>query len=183
VCTRWANVADSLGYCRRKHWPSILKKKAPQKKQTANKKSTGTNSKIRIKAKPSRSPSSKSKPIPRGDFSATFAKLKEVMSGFADELHVSTDEPKKYYLVTKSKSWKGGPMFFGAVMMGKAYASDHLLPLYVCPELTKTISPELKKRMQGKACFNFREPDAKLFAQLRDVTRAGLEKYRAKKWL
>jgi hypothetical protein len=74
-------------------------------------------------------------------------------------------------------------MFFGAVMTGKAYVSYHLMPLYACPELTATISPELKKRMQGKSCFNFREPDSALFAQLGDLTKAGLEKYRAKKWL
>jgi hypothetical protein len=74
-------------------------------------------------------------------------------------------------------------MFFGAVMMGKAYASYHLMPLYVCPELVRTISPELKKRMQGKSCFNFREPDPALFAQLGNLTKASLEKYREKKWL
>jgi hypothetical protein len=36
------------------------------------------------------------------------------------------------------------------------------MPLYMNPALTKTISPPLKKRMQGKTCFNFKadpEPD------------------------
>lgn len=117
------------------------------------------------------------------DFTEAFAGLKNVMAAFADELYVTADEPKKYYLVTKSKSWKGGPMSFGAVMMGKAYVSYHLLPLYMHPELNKKVSPELKKRMQGKACFNFREPDLALFEQLEELTKAGLEKYREKNWL
>ena len=47
-------------------------------------------------------------------------------------------------------------MFFGAVVTGKAYVSYHLMPLYTCPWLVKTVSADLKKRMQGKSCFNFR---------------------------
>ncbi len=117
------------------------------------------------------------------EFTAVFVGLKKVMAAFADALHVAADEPGKYYLVTKSKSWKGGPMYFGAVIMGKAYVSYHLMPLYACPDLVKTISPALKKRMQGKTCFNFRVPDDALFAELADLSAAGLEKYRAKNWL
>jgi hypothetical protein len=30
-------------------------------------------------------------------------------------------------------------MFFGAVMMFKGYVSYHLLPLYPCPVLAKTV--------------------------------------------
>ena len=118
-----------------------------------------------------------------GEFAAAFDGLKKVITAFAPELWVSADEPQKYYLVTKSHSWKGGPMFFGAVIMGKAYVSYHLMALYSCPELVKMISPELKKRMQGKSCFNFKAPDGALFAELGGLTRAGLEKYRAKNWL
>ena len=116
-------------------------------------------------------------------FGATFDALKRVIAAFAPELRVTVDEPRKYYLVTKANSWKGGPMYFGAVMMGKAYVSYHLMPLYMCPDLAKTISPTLKKRKQGKACFNFREPDDALFAELGELTKAGLEKYRGKNWL
>jgi hypothetical protein len=123
------------------------------------------------------------KPVASSDFEATFAGLKGVIAKFADELHVSVDEPRKYYLVTRSKSWRGGPMFFGAVMLGKAYVSYHLMPLYMNPALVKIVSPKLKKRMQGKACLNFREPDEVLFAELGELTKAGLEEYRMKGWL
>jgi hypothetical protein len=122
-------------------------------------------------------------PMDDTDFEGAFSGLKNVMSTFAAELKVTADEPRKYYLVTKSKSWKGGPMFFGAVMSGKAYVSYHLMPLYCRPELAKEISPALKKRMQGKSCFNFRRPDQALFAELASLTGDGLEFYRAKNWL
>jgi hypothetical protein len=137
----------------------------------------------RVNAKAKMKTDPRVKNAEKSDFSAAFGGLKKVMAAFASQLHVAADEPRKYYLVTKAKSWKGGPMFFGAVMMGKAYVSYHLMPLYACPELAKSVSAELKKRMQGKSCFNFRSPDDLLFAELGELSKAGLEKYRAKNWL
>jgi hypothetical protein len=105
------------------------------------------------------------------------------MAEYADQLHVTEDEPRKYHLVTRSHSWKGGPMYFGAVIWGKAYVSYHLMPLYVCPDLVKEISPVLKRRMQGKSCFNFRDRDEALFVELGELTKLGLDRYRAKELL
>jgi hypothetical protein len=49
--------------------------------------------------------------------------------------------------------------------------------------MQKRISPELNKRMQGKACFNFREVDAALFRQLAELIAAGFEGHRALKYV
>jgi hypothetical protein len=117
------------------------------------------------------------------DFAPVFSALKDVMAAYAGELHVLSDEPRKFYLVTKSLSWRGGPMYFGAVIQGKAYVSYHLMPLYACPDLVKQVSPELKRRMQGKSCFNFRQRDEALLSELSELTKSGLERYRAKKFL
>jgi len=40
------------------------------------------------------------------------------------------------------------------------------------PTLQKRISPELRKRMQGKSCFNFTEIDPILFRELAALTRS-----------
>ncbi len=117
------------------------------------------------------------------EFTDTFNALRKTMAGCASELDVTADEAGKYSLATKSKSWRGGPMFFGAVTLGKAYVSCHLMALYVVPGLVKKVPPELKKRMQGKACLNFKRPDDALFEQLADLTRLCVEAYRTKKWL
>ena len=117
---------------------------------------------------------------PQSDFAEVFSTLRDVMASYAGELQATANGPKKYYLVTKSLSWKGGPMFFGAVIMGKAYVSYHLMPLYVQPALMKQISPELKRHMQGKSCFNFHSPDKNLFTELSVLTKSGLELYRSK---
>ena len=73
-------------------------------------------------------------------------------------------------------------MYFGSVRLGKAYVSFHLMPLYMTPELTDTISPALKKRMQGKTCFNFKtDPDPEAAAELKRLTEAGIELWRREK--
>jgi hypothetical protein len=122
------------------------------------------------------------------DFAAVFAVLKPVLAKYAKRLSVKADTPIEYTLLSKSASpfhqHKGEPLYFGSLRLGKAYVSFHLLPLYMCPELAKSISPALKKRMQGKACFNFKtDPDRELVADLKRLTAAGFNLWREKKWL
>jgi len=47
------------------------------------------------------------------------------------------------------------------------------------PELMDSMSPELKRRMQGKSCFNFTKIDEPLFAELASLTAESVERYRA----
>ena len=75
-------------------------------------------------------------------------------------------------------------MYFGSVRLGKAYVSYHLVPIYMCPPLTASIQPALKKHMQGKACFNFKKvPDAALLREAKQLTAAAFEMWRKNKWL
>ena len=75
-------------------------------------------------------------------------------------------------------------MFFGSVKAGKAYVSFHLMPLYMCATLTDGTSSALKKRMQGKTCFNFKTvPDRDLLEELEKLTAAGLALWAKQKWL
>ncbi len=122
------------------------------------------------------------------DFAAVFAVLKPVFGQYAKRLAVKADTSIEYTLVTKSPSpfpqHKGQPLYFGSLRLGKAYVSFHLLPLYMCPGLTKSIPPALKKRMQGKACFNFKtEPEPELIADLKRLTAAGFKQWSEKKWV
>lgn len=117
------------------------------------------------------------------DFPATFFALKRVLAPCGKYLHVSTDTRNRFYLETRAPSYKGKPLFFGAVISGRAYVSFHLMPLYWDPSLRKKISPQLKKRMQGKSCFNFTAPDPALFRELAKLTAAGLALYRTKNLL
>src|SRR6516162_8818967 len=122
------------------------------------------------------------------DFSGIFAAVKPALSAQASRLAVKTDAPNEYVLVTKSASpcpqHKGQPMWFGAVKVGKIYVSYHLMPLYMNAPLVNTISPQLRKHMQGKSCFNFKAPpDAEAVEELRRLTVAAADQWARQKLL
>ena len=52
------------------------------------------------------------------------------------------------------------------------------MPIYVKPELLSTVSENLKARMQGKSCFNFKAVEPALFKELAALTKAGLASYK-----
>jgi len=116
-------------------------------------------------------------------FARVFHALRHVFAPYEKYLHVSTDTRSRYYLETRSPSYKGKPLFFGAVISGRAYVSFHLMPLYWDASLRKKVSPRLKKRMQGKSCFNFSAPESALFRELAKLTSAGFGLYRRKNLL
>jgi hypothetical protein len=68
------------------------------------------------------------------------------------------------------------------VRMGKNYVSFHLLYLYFNPAAIKAIPPVLRKRMQGKACFNFTAVDEECFAELGRLIGDGLKIYKSEKF-
>lgn len=117
------------------------------------------------------------------DFAGTFSKLRAMLKKYERHFKVAADKSDNYYLETREVCFNGKPMFFGCVSIKKSYVSCYLMPLYVSSELAKKISPELKKRMQGKSCFNFSAPDEKLFAELGTLAEAGLAEYRKRGWV
>jgi hypothetical protein len=122
------------------------------------------------------------------DFVPVFDALRGVLQKRVKQLNVQKDSAEYYCLETRKPSpfpqHKGKPMFFAAVRMGKAYVSFHLLPLYMNPALAKQVPPALKKRMQGKACFNFKTvPDRELLRDLDGLNVAAVKDWKARGWL
>src|SRR6266550_9090470 len=113
----------------------------------------------------------------RNDFAEVFQQLKAILKPHAPKLIVVHDTDINYYLDTKYVMKNKHRLFFGAVRIGKAYVSFHLMPVYASPKLLESMSPELKKHMQGKSCFNFKSVDEKLFKELALVTKEGLAKF------
>jgi hypothetical protein len=113
-------------------------------------------------------------PSPTPDFAPVFAALKKILSAHAAACVVVNDTPQCYYLnSTQLHPRNKQPLCFGSVRTGKNYVSYHLMPVYASATLQAAISPALKKRMQGKACFNFTRVDDALFAELAELTRRG----------
>lgn len=113
------------------------------------------------------------------DFPAVFQALRALLALHAGRLLVKTDTADTYYLDTAIIQPNKTPLFFGAVQIKKNYVSFHLFPVYVFSELLESISPELRKRMQGKSCFNFTAVDEPLLEELGRLTDTGMRRFEA----
>lgn len=109
------------------------------------------------------------------EFDAVFARLKPIMAAYEPELKIQHDDVGRYYLVTPYLGPNRQPLWFGGVEIKKNYVSYHLMPVYMFPEILDSVSDALKKRMQGKSCFNLKKLDETLIAELADLTRRGYE--------
>jgi hypothetical protein len=118
----------------------------------------------------------------KSDFETTFHALKAILKPYEPRLVVAADTNKEYVLEVDYAMKNKHRLFFAGVRMGKAYVSFHLMPVYALPALVEEMSPELKRRMQGKSCFNFSSPDEKLFKELAKLTKLGFTKFTDKKF-
>lgn len=115
------------------------------------------------------------------DLTPVFQQLKNILQPFAPKLTVTADTKEAYSLDGPySEKWKK-ELFFGAVQVRKNYVSFYLMPVYMVPDLLKDISPELRKHMQGKSCFNFKKVEPDLFKELSVLTRKGFECFKKEK--
>jgi hypothetical protein len=113
----------------------------------------------------------------QNDFPIVFEQLKQILKPYAPKLTVTADTSSAYSLDGPySEKWKKD-LFFASVQIKKNYVSFYLMPVYMFPELLKDISPELKKHMQGKSCFNFKKVEPKLFEELATLTRVGFKDF------
>ncbi len=122
------------------------------------------------------------------DFELAFDQLKSVFASHLRQLAISEDTAAVYSVTCRTPSpfpqHKGQPMWFGSVRMGKAYVSFHLMPLYMNPPLMNAVSPGLKKRMQGKTCFNFKAaPEPQLLKELKQLVNAAMKDWASKGYL
>jgi hypothetical protein len=115
---------------------------------------------------------------PQTDFLRVFEQLKSILKAYARTFTVKKDTADTYYLDGPySAKWKK-ELFFGSAQIKKNYVSFYLMPVYMYPELLKDVSPQLKKRMQGKSCFNFKTVEPELFDELAELTRTGADKFK-----
>jgi len=119
----------------------------------------------------------------KNDFGKVFARLKTILRPYAKKMDVANDSESYYLLNTRYIMKNKHPLCFGGVRLGKSYVSFYLMSVYAAPDLLKTMSPELRQRMQGKSCFNFKEVDEKLFKELAQLTRAGAARFADQKFI
>jgi hypothetical protein len=114
-------------------------------------------------------------PTNHSEFESIFAELRAILQKHSTRLVVTADSPGYYCLGVEfsPKLGKGYPVAW--VKISKAYVSFHFMPVYMFPKLAAGLSKELRTRMQGKSCFNFKTRNAGLFEELARLTTTGLQ--------
>ncbi len=121
------------------------------------------------------------------EFEAVFARLRKILRPHSKALTVMEDAPERYCLACRPgpaalRAWGGklkSPMIPVAwVQIGKAYVSYHLMGMYENAKLRDGMSYELKARMQGKTCFNFKVVDERVFQELERLTAQSIVDFR-----
>ena len=119
----------------------------------------------------------------KNNFEEVFRKLKAIFKPYEKKMVVLRDTNSAYMLNTRHIMKNKQPLYFGGVRLGKAYVSFYLMSVYVSPSEMKGMSPELKKRMQGMSCFNFKAVDEKLFRELAALTKSGAARFNDEKFV
>jgi hypothetical protein len=123
------------------------------------------------------------------DFASIFARLRAILQKHARGLSVTYDGPGRYCLEGRVgpatlRAWGGKltrPLVpLAWVEIGKSGVSYHLMGVHGSPKLRDRMSTELKARMQGKACFNFRTDDQMaLLGELEQLTAQAVAAFEA----
>ncbi|MEG0191542.1 MAG: hypothetical protein RR831_02335 [Stenotrophomonas sp.] len=110
--------------------------------------------------------------------STLFVALRDLLFPYKAALVVVHDDHDHFYANCRNVDAKGKAQFFAAVKVSGRRHSFHFMPIYTFPELLAGISPGLKKRMQGKSCFNFDARDPALLRELQLLVDQGVLRYR-----
>jgi len=117
------------------------------------------------------------------EFQPVFARLRDILKKHAASFAVGRDTADHFGLnapigPATLQAWGGkrkSPTIPVAwVEAGKTYVSYHLMGVYGNPKLLDGFSKELRARMQGKSCFNFKSVDEDLFKELERLTNESL---------
>jgi hypothetical protein len=109
------------------------------------------------------------------DPGALEVRLQAVLDPYRDRL-----EPALIYGIPMLR--RPGAMahdWFAFVKPASKHVSFHLLPVHTHPELREGVSPELARRLTGKAVFTFRILDEALVTELESVVARAFDVYMA----
>jgi hypothetical protein len=108
-------------------------------------------------------------------FAETFQTLRSMLERNGRQMKVMIDTDTEFSVASPTMTDRTGrPLFAAAVQVKKSYVSYHLMPIYVDRALLATVSAALRKRMQGKACFNFKTIEPAEAKELAVLTKKGL---------
>ena len=114
--------------------------------------------------------------MPPTDLAAVHDRLRELLEPYHSRLVATKDGPEGMSLEIpglEGKPWG----YVAGTRVGKRYVSLYLMAAYAFPDVGDALSPELRRRKQGKSCFKFITVDEALFAELDTVIADSFERY------
>ncbi len=112
------------------------------------------------------------------DLAEVYLRLRPILEPYIPEMVAMQDNERGLYLNTRSIMKNKQPLFFASIAINKNYVSFHVFPVYMYPDLLDKVG-DLKKRMQGKSCFNFRKLSEEQVAGMRALVEAGHKRLKA----
>ena len=112
------------------------------------------------------------------DLAEVYLRLRPILEPYMPEMVAMQDNDRGLYLNTRSIMKNKQPLFFASIAINKNYVSFHVFPVYMYPDLLDKVG-DLKKRMQGKSCFNFRKLSEEQVAGMRALVEAGHKRLKA----
>jgi hypothetical protein len=112
-------------------------------------------------------------------FDTVFSSLRGLLEPYTSRPgFVHSESEGRFQLSSSTKTDRAGrPLLIAGVEVNKRYVSYHLMPIYMNPALQAAVSPALKKRMQGKSCFNFTTVAPELLEALADLTKSAIASF------
>ncbi|MFX0005453.1 MAG: hypothetical protein ACFFAV_01870 [Candidatus Hermodarchaeota archaeon] len=78
---------------------------------------------------------------------------------------------------------KSQPTYIAGVIQQKSYISFYFSPIYSHPELFSDISPNLRKVLKGKSCYNINKTSPQLLIEIESILEKGINKYKEIEWI
>lgn len=78
---------------------------------------------------------------------------------------------------------KPQPTYIAGVIQQKNYVSFYFSPIYSHPDLFSNISPDLRKVLKGKSCFNINKTNPQLLKEIESILKEGINKYKEIDWI
>ena len=118
--------------------------------------------------------------MPKTDaFVETFQTLRSILERNRGQMKVMVDTDTEFSVASPTMTDRTGrPLFAAAVQVKKSYVSYHLMPIYMDRALMAIVSAALRKRMQGKACFNFKTIERSEAKELGTLTKKALASFK-----
>src|ERR1051326_6607662 len=89
------------------------------------------------------------KAVHKDSFTRTFQGLRAILQPYATRLKVVHDNDRYYYLETKTAAYRGKPICFGAVRLGKNYVSFYLLAVYSAAACITPAAGSMEEKIVG----------------------------------